>query len=100
MGDDIIELTDLAEIEYVALLDADISQPERLDTSTPAPARPRRQVNPQELGTGKVVGHRDQVAAARATELQHAAGLRRRRLQTEQRGPPAQGAPVRLAEPP
>src|SRR4030066_1399885 len=98
MCDDIIELTNLAEIENVALLDADIAQPKRLDQRTPARDLARGQVNPEKPGTGKGIGHRDQVAAARATELQHAASLRRRRLQTEQRGLHTEGARMRLAD--
>ena len=80
--DDVVELPQIdGDFEDVALLQLDVGEPERHGEPSPELDRPGRELDARKARMGQPVGHRDEVAAGAASELQHAAALDRGRLQ-------------------
>ena len=78
MRDDVVEFPQSrGNIEDVALLQLDVGEREPRRESSPELDRPRRELDAEKARIGKPIGHRDEVPARAATELQHAAALDR-----------------------
>src|SRR5215211_8285365 len=79
-------------------LQLDIRQLERVDEPAAPGDRPLRRVDAHETSIRQLEGHRDEVAAVAAAELQHPAALDRRWLEPEQGGERGEPVGVRLGE--
>jgi len=99
VSDHVVEAAELRrKVADVHGKEPDVREAELGDIGLPALDLNRRKIDPDEFRTGQRRRDRDQVAARRAADLEHAAPVDRRRLHPEQRTDRRQAVRMRLWE--
>ena len=96
--DDEVERAERAQRAQVRVLELDVLEAQSGRRRGRPLDRAPRQVDPAERAAAQPVGHRHEVAAITAAELEQAAGVGRRGAQPEQRGHRGEAVRVRLRE--